>query len=583
MIAYFVYNLEVLGNYEHLSVFYMFASMAADKHGPIISHERYFNGLKDHNKSDMGSDMYVNLSKFLEFDIKDDKDLQNIGQYIISQKLEDEMINSFTSRLDAWVYILKNSYEPLENCLRDYLNKIEEDYNEKIEAIICFYDIYSLRKLAIERNIPVIHYEQTTFRAPIYKKMGYFDFHDSHFYGELQERYNSFMKEAYKAVPLLQRKELLSILLTPEYMHYISLLDEAPQYQIGIGLMEHVQGVYIISGLTNSDEIILDASKIFANNEILTRGRNSEGNSFQFIIKCRRIAAVRSNMSFEAMLLGRTACVYGTSPYRFMGVDRITSIEEKSVPIEFLNFVVFGYYVPWKLLNDEKYIKWRLTSPSEYDIYVKHLNFWLESNYINSNILQINIDNRLFELLRIQGFDIWGRLIEEDYCNEQSFERVNLILNSKHLNQKQKLAYLEKDYLNLYNYVKNLKEETHILTIDKQVLTEEKQEFIKKNQDLIEEKQKIIEEKRVCEFDCLEIINTKNLLENQIIEINQKLTEEKQAFELEYFEILNKKKFLEKQIVEIEENYISSTSWKITKPLRQIVNLIRKIYSKLAG
>ena len=49
-----------------------------------------------------------------------------------------------------------------------------------------------------------------------------------------------------------------------------------------------------------------------------------------------------------------------------------------SLSISFINFTTFGYFVPWELLRDTEYIRWRLTQPSEIEIYEKHMEFYLQ-------------------------------------------------------------------------------------------------------------------------------------------------------------------------------------------------------------
>lgn len=396
MIVPFIYDLEVVSDYDHISVFYFYLS-EAKKHGwPMIAHERYFMKPSEFYEKIMSREQLKPTAEFLHFDMPEDKDMDRIGQYFVSQQFEDEMLAEFGSRMDCWTQLLSKDYVPFENYINEIFDRIEEDYSEKIEAILCFFEPIALRRAADKRGIRVIHQEGTMYRTPFYRMAGFFDFKEGYGKGELEERYYRFKKEIKnREVKLFSCKEICALFMTSQGLTQLDLFDTAPQYEMGVGLVDLSLCVNLKDSLINTDEVFLEARKNYPMDQITTRSRyrvtgcdDNSPSAYHFILKCKRVAALHSNLIFETMLLGRTACVYGASPFAFMGNKGIMDKSHKDIPLDFINFTTFGYFVPWEMLRDEKYIRWRLSSPSEIEIYEEHMKFYLEQRGIDRKILQ---------------------------------------------------------------------------------------------------------------------------------------------------------------------------------------------------
>ena len=69
-------------------------------------------------------------------------------------------------------------------------------------------------------------------------------------------------------------------------------------------------------------------------------------------------------------------------PYSFMSYN---SLNKKNITKElivdslYLNFMIFAYFVPWNLMLNQEYIKWRMSNPSIIDIYKKNQDYILSS------------------------------------------------------------------------------------------------------------------------------------------------------------------------------------------------------------
>ena len=405
MVLPFIIDLEMNGlngtfSYDHLPVFYFYMDMVKKKKGPIITHERYFNNPLQisHIKSveAFGSEMKYTIPSISE--------LNSIGKYSISQEFENDLISDYETQMDCWKDILLNENEKLSHLIKTLFNQIEKDYNEKIDAVICFYAPVSLRKVAKDRNIPVIFNERTSFRPPMFVSVGYFDLKENYGKGELEERYKRFLVEAKeKTISILERKEILALLFTSRGLNYLNLIDKIkPSKELGICSVGE-NAVIFKEGLFTLNELSHEALKIYLPEHIAYRDRTDNRTSLEFILDCKRIASVHSNMSFDAMLLGRTSCSYGNSPFAFMANKGIKDIKENIAPLEFVNFVVFGYFVPWELLRDEEYIRWRLTKPTEIEIYNRHLEYYLTKRGLDATLLSLKNEERLTFILENQN------------------------------------------------------------------------------------------------------------------------------------------------------------------------------------
>lgn len=405
MILPFIIDLQIAGydgkgNYDHLPVFYFYLDMIKNRKGPIIAHERYFSN----PNAIQGIEKIKAFGLEMGYSIPSIEDLKSIGQYTIPQDFEDELISDYPTQIDCWKDILWHENKKLDIFIRKLFSKIEADYNEKIEAVLCFYAPASLRKIAAEKGIYVIFNERTSFRPPLFISSGYFDFKENYRKGELEERYNKFLEETKEnPVVLFERKEILSLFMTSKGLNYLDCIDSIqPSKELGICRCGE-EMIPLEQSLFTTNQLSLEAQKLYLPENIVYRDRTNSQTSIEFILSCRRIASVHSNMSFDTMLLGRTSCSYGNSPFAFMANNGIKDFKENIVPIEFINFVVFGYFVPWQFLRDEEYIRWRLTKPSEIEIYKKHLSYYLTQRGLDLSIFQQNKDDRLEVILKNQN------------------------------------------------------------------------------------------------------------------------------------------------------------------------------------
>jgi len=206
----------------------------------------------------------------------------------------------------------------------------------------------------------------------------------------------------------------------------------ATQYAVDFSILSY--------SLNNNLDLILTAKRNYTEDELILRMHpgdtsyskyktvkniDTSDSSMKFVIKSKRIATVSSNVAFEAMLWGRTIYTTGKCAYSFKAQKNLSDKKENVVDIDFINFVVFAYLIPYELMTDEKYMRWRLTRPSEIEIYNYHLNYYLSLRGIDKKQLDLPSEQRLYAFLESQGFDAAGEVLQ----NEGNNIRLISILN----------------------------------------------------------------------------------------------------------------------------------------------------------
>ena len=466
----FIFTLTPEDDLRYLWIFYKYLGFAKKFNWPMISQAKYY---EDPDKyENMGRSEVSKFTDILEYERPTEHDISLIQKYVIPDCLFDELLNKLGSQSDSWIFILKNRYEPLEKCLRDIFNEIvSKNQNEKIEGILTFASFPSLLQVCNEQNIPVIHNEIGPLRNPSYRLTAYLDFKGLFGNSELEDRYNKFCSEIQTSkCPILSRKEILSLFLNYENMDMINSIDSEPEFEMGIATQYAMDFSVLNYSLNSNLELILMAKRYYNENELILRmhpGDTSFSNyktvknidtsksSMEFIIKSKRVAVISSNVAFEAMLWGRTAYTTGKCAYSFKAIKNLSDKQENVVDIDFVNFVVFAYLIPYELVTDEKYLRWRLTRPSEIEIYYYHLNYYLSCRGIDKDQLALPSDQRLYAFLESQGFDASGEILQ----NEGANKRLILILKEaeKITEQNFKAKYLITKIHQLMRVNQNLK------------------------------------------------------------------------------------------------------------------------------
>lgn len=258
------------------------------------------------------------------------------------------------------------------------------------EAVVTFANMPSLSRVAAKRRLPVVHTHFGPLRKPDYLMTGYWDRRGVNSRTDAARRFRAFRREvAGRGPTLLSCEELLHTLRRTAVPDGPDAAD-AP-YATGLALQGEENGY--VHGLGALD-LISAAQERFRRDDILLRSHpgaltrysdalgvaDTSASATDFILACRTVMTVSSGVAFEAMLLGRRCVVLGDSPFciaadrSFGAADRRTHRDHLLA----LNCLAFGYLVPYALMFDLEYTRWRLTDPPEVDILRHHQRWYRE-------------------------------------------------------------------------------------------------------------------------------------------------------------------------------------------------------------
>jgi len=256
------------------------------------------------------------------------------------------------------------------------------------EAVLTFANNPSVAHVAGRHRIPIVHNEFGPLRPPAYEMTGYWDRSGVSRGTEAARRFRVFSREVAAAhVPMRSSDELLHTLRRVP-MPDVPAPQQAP-YRVGVALQgednAHVHGTGALDLLSmarqrhHRDEILVryHSGAVARYADSLGVTDDSPG-ATEFIVRCETVLTVSSGTALEALLLGRRAVVVGDSPFA-LAADRsldVSPARRGARHLRALNFLVFGYLVPGALMFDPDYVRWRLTSPSELDIFRHHQRWY---------------------------------------------------------------------------------------------------------------------------------------------------------------------------------------------------------------
>ena len=454
-----------------------------------------------------------------EYKIPSFDKIKEYNKYEIDLKIFQDLENEFKNRLEIYKFLMTNEYEPLVKEIKKALSSFEN-----IEGIITWANSPSLNKAATELGIKVIHNELGPFRKPLYIQTAYFDFSGVNGNTESEKRFKNFLKEN---INLFEIDELRNLFLN-ENIRY----ESEKKYKLGIALqVEDDSNIIAYSNGYDSLKLLNEAAFFYDKKEILIRQHplglfeigadfgqiDDSKNSVEFINKCNQVLTINSSVGAEALLFEVPVCAKGDSSYSFI-VSRDIPAKLPNNLKEFLNFYMINYLIPYDVLFDLEYYRFRLNEFSEKVIFDKHVDFLFSIKNLNKykNITNQMLTGKYEKLLK-----------EYDALKKLSSEKDKKI-------KEQRKALDEKNEL-----IKKQRE-----TID------EKNELIKKQRETIGEKNELINKYKT------EILHLKQVLANK----------EKEVTKLNHINTKYKNEIY---------MYYMSDSWKITRILRKIAKKLK--------
>lgn len=277
-------------------------------------------------------------------------------------------IKSFTT-------FLTESISELENELFSLLTK---EIIQRVDAFVSICNCPSLEKVARALNKEVIHLEIGPLRAPMYRNTAYLDFTGVNGNTEARARYESCQTEIDITCSMND--------LHRYFLEAISLPSSSENQVAGIVLqVEDDSNIIAYSHNFTNISLISYVRQQHALENILVRAHpgslfrlrddifsiDASANSLEFIQKCHSIYTINSSVGLEALLCEKKTNILGDCSYAFVA-------EEASGPtrVNAMAFYLFAYLVPFELIFNLGYLRFRLDHPAELDIVRKHLQFY---------------------------------------------------------------------------------------------------------------------------------------------------------------------------------------------------------------
>lgn len=364
------------------------------------------------------------------------KEISEVEQYYLPDELFKKLEQKSGSRTEFLWQMTTNRCELFESSLQSIIKTIQSKHpNEKIDGIFnCLESWESIRYVSKENNIPLISYVFSALRKPHGYRQTLYSANRDRLYcsDECEKRWTKFQLESVR-LPVYSNRELVAILGKERTLPLIPLMNMEPKYEInvcgeGFEILPH-----IFSRVPYCDEdIYYETAKYFDWSLIQNRqhpihmaamhiSRDEVHNDpAAWVLGSKRTIATCSQMVLKAALWNRIPIMpKNTLPFSFM--CRKSYEDTKKMDIKFLNYYIFCYLIPNDLMFSGEYWNWRMTNPSETEIYQYHLNFYKERLGLPQVIFEEkNSPLRFKALLESRGCD--AELINILLENKNNFE-----------------------------------------------------------------------------------------------------------------------------------------------------------------
>lgn len=362
---------------------------------------------------------------FADFEMRPFKaeGVSNVEQYLIPDELFDKLERECGSRTEMLFRLTQTDETSLSQALQNCIDKIRKKHpNEKIEGIFHTLEAWQfIHKVCENNDIPLISYSFSAMRKPHGYRQTLYHANSKgilHTTNECRNRYQQFSNDPNNSFPIFSNRELIAIFGKERTLPLLSIVDKEPKYEMGICTeCFSIIPQFFIHDKTTDDDIKYECEKLYEKSQITVRNHSYQVDSMQldrsgvhndpaaWILSCRRLTAARSQIGLKVLLWNRTCVVrQETLGFSFMCEKDYSSTNK--VDHKALNYYLFGYLIPNDLMFSDNYWKWRMTNPSETEIYQYHLNFYTEKlNLPHSVLTEKDEPTRFKSILQSRGCD----------------------------------------------------------------------------------------------------------------------------------------------------------------------------------
>ncbi len=352
------------------------------------------------------------------------EDVKDVEQYYIPDSLFEELEKTYGSRSEMLFAINNNDDVKLHHCLDVIVDDIKKKHaDEKVEGIFNVLESFeSIRLMAKSLNAPLINYSFSAIRKPHGYRQTLYHANKEQLWNspECETRWKIFESEGKNGLPVFTNREMIAILGKTHTLPLIQLMNSQPKYEMGIccecySLLPQVFSRYKYT----DDDIFYECKKLYTKDKIKVRSHSLHLDDIQvdrtvvhndpasYILSCERLTAVQSQIILKVLLWNRVGVMKkDTLAFSFLCNKEYDSLSKAN--LLGLNYYFFGYLIPSDLMFSDEYWKWRLTNPSEVEIYQRHLDFLFNA---------LGLDKE--KVLSLQGKDRFKYLLEARGCDKQ--------------------------------------------------------------------------------------------------------------------------------------------------------------------
>ncbi len=400
-------SLELTGDYYHWAHFYMYASACIKNNWPIISHERYFSRFSRVEETVFGTSLRAVLSTYCASSVPTTDEMLALKTYPITQEKENALIAQFASQFECWVDLLNNDNTEFAQIIGELLDRITGDFNDTPEGILVYeYLPKALLQAANMRGIPVIFQAGGVIRPPFVTAMNACCLINTNSAEAVKARYDSFLSKKLN-VPMLSSKGLLRLFVSEKYMADVHNIDNQPEFDVGV-LYNNLHVALYHAGQEYVSDQELSARAKEKYDKVLIRTRpgfeptsdalDESPTCFHFCCKCKHVLGFATKGMFEAMLARRIPHEDGSFLFHSFSNNGIEDDSKDLVPVEFLNFVLFGMCIPFPWMTDPDFLQYLLSNPSEKEQYMRSFNYYTQSISKEDLALYYMSNNRTYRL-----------------------------------------------------------------------------------------------------------------------------------------------------------------------------------------
>lgn len=390
-------------DYRYLWEYLMYEYHCYKNNWPLIAEESY----KYYKEKRPISNVYeAEFCQLHQYEVLNEYESAKVRRYFISNSVFKDLEEKCGSKLGVKLFLLKNRYKPLEKEIKRVLFQIKKDTGEQIEGILNWNaHFFSVRYVAEKMRIPVITNE-FCLRFPEYYSLGYFCASEIYESTEIQKMFNCFQStKSAITFPLLKREEILALILEKSRLKMLHVAKkESPQYEIGIAGCHPIIPTFFVKSTYTDLELIEDVRGQYSENDILFRkhpgdepfqadytlkNKDTSHYASEFILKCKRITAIGSNTILEALLWGKAVYTNNVSPFSIFCERDLMHKEESCIDDEILNFIIFGYLIPYNKMFDEEYMKWRIHERNLAKIIEHNITYCFSERKIPKEVLKM--------------------------------------------------------------------------------------------------------------------------------------------------------------------------------------------------